>query len=334
MADKLHLALIGCGGISRAHLEGIVQLSDLVELVATCDLDRARAQAAASKAGAQVVCESYHEVLPREDVDAVDILLPHDLHCEVTVAAAAAGKHVLCEKPIAPSVEEAEEMIAACEAAGVKLMIGYCERYANEHAAAKKLLDEGALGKPYLMRIDHNQWVWAPEGHWLNDPEKLGGGTVAGSGTHRLDLLRWLNGEVKRVAAFFHTTGLTNVVAEDTATVILEHESGALGEMMCCWAVRQGPWYECFWIYGDRGTLHNVGGLKLARTSPDKPPTGFESVPLPHDDSGGFREEMRHFAQCVLHDREPLTNGVEALKTLQLVQAVYRAAQERRVVEV
>ncbi|MFQ6131776.1 MAG: Gfo/Idh/MocA family protein [Armatimonadota bacterium] len=333
MADRVRLALIGCGGISRAHLNGIAELSDLVELVATCDADRARAEQAAQRGGAEVVCEDYHEVLGRDDVDAVDILLPHDLHCEATVAAAEAGKHVLCEKPIAPTAEEAEEMIAASEAVGVKLMIAYCERYSAEHAAARRLLDEGAIGRPYLMRIDHNQWVWAPEGHWLNDPEKLGGGTVAGSGTHRLDLLRWLNGEVKRVAAFFHTTGLTNIVAEDTATVILEHENGALGEMLCCWSARQGPWYESFWIYGDRGTMHNVGGLKLARTSPDEAPTGFEKVKLPHDDTGGFREEIRHFAECVLHDREPLTNGVEALKTLQLVQAVYQAAQERRVVD-
>lgn len=333
MADRLRLALIGCGGISRAHLKGINELSDLVQLAATCDVDRARAEEAAKKGGAEVVCDDYHQVLEREDVDAVDILLPHDLHCEVTVAAADVGKHVLCEKPIAPTAEEAEDMIAACEAAGVKLMIAYCERYSSEHAAAKQLLDEGAIGTPYLMRIDHNQWVWAPEGHWINDPQKLGGGTVAGSGTHRLDLLRWFNGEVKRVAAFLGNTGLTNIVAEDTATIILEHEGGSLGEMVCCWSVRQAPWYECFWIYGDRGTIHNVGGLKLARTSPDRAPTGFGKVELPHDDSGGFREEIRHFAQCVLHDREPLTDGVEALKTLQLVQAVYRAAQERRVVE-
>ena len=329
----LRLALIGCGGISRAHLDGIRQLDGLVEVVAVCDTDRgAAAQAAARAGGGPAVCERYQEVLARDDVQAVDILLPHHLHAPVTLAAAAAGKHVLCEKPNARTRAEARQMIQAAQAAGIKLMVAYCERYANEYQAAHALLQQGAIGPLHLSRIDHNQWVSPPAGHWLTDPEALGGGAVAGSGTHRLDLLRWFNGEVARVAAFAANTGVTTGRGEDVAAISLEFANGAVGEMAISWSCRRFPWYEGLWLYGEQGVIHNVGGLQLSRLGADGQATEYEPVPLPHDDRGGFREEIRHFAECVLENRQPLTDGEQALRTLELVEAVYRAATTRQVV--
>jgi len=328
--NRLRLALIGCGGISGAHLAGLRQLGDIVELTAVCDVNPEAARAAAGPRVA--VHERYEEVLARDDVDAVDVLLPHDLHAPVAIAAAAAGKHILCEKPIAPTRAEARQMIQAAEQAGVKLMIAYCERYASTHQAVRALLDSGAIGRVHLARIDHNQWVAPGADSWIADPRKLGGGTVAGSGTHRLDLLRWFNGDVARVAAFTRHTGMTHLRGEDAAVISLEFVNGAIGEMTITWSCRRFPWYEGLWLYGERGVIHNIGGLQISRPKDDGSAGDFEPVPMPHDDASGFREEIRHFATCVLEDRRPLTDGTEALRALELVEAVYRSAATKQVV--
>jgi len=331
---QLRLALIGCGGISGAHRVGIKQLGGQIKLVAVCDVNPEAACAAADSSDDKpAVYSKYEEVLARDDVQAVDLLLPHDLHPPVAIAAARAGKHILCEKPIAPTRREAREMIAAAEQAGVKLMIAYCERYDSRHQAVRALLDEGAIGRLHLTRIDHDQWVSYPVGHWINDPAKLGGGTVAGSGTHRLDLLRWFNGEVSRVFAFSHHSGMTPLRGEDMAVISLEFASGAIGEMTICWSCPRFPWYEGLWLYGDRGVIHNVGGLQISRREGEGKGGEFEPVPLPYEEGAGFREEIRHFANCVLEDRQPLTDGYEALKALELVEAVYRSAASKQVVE-
>lgn len=327
--DRIRVALIGCGGITAAHARGFLALAEEAQVVATVDVDLAKAEQRRTELGADAAYTDYRQALERRDVDAVDLCLPHDLHAEVAIAAAQAGKHVLCEKPIACNQDEARRMIAAAEQANVRLMIAYCERYSNQYVAMKRLLDEGAIGTPFLLRIDHNQWVSMPEGHWVNDPAKLGGGTVAGSGTHRLDLLRWFGGDVLRVAARTRNTGLTPLRGEDVAVIALEFANGALGEMVCSWSVRRPMWYEGFLVYGRDGLMHNIGGVQISRNGGD-----YEKVEMPYDDAGGFREEIRHFLACIRDGRTPLTDGREGLKALQLVEAVYKAAQQEAWIQV
>jgi predicted dehydrogenase len=327
--DKVRIGLIGCGGISGAHSGAYHALSNETQVVATCDSNEDAARRRMADLGADAAHSDYRRVLERGDIDAVDLCLPHDLHAEVAVAAAEAGKHVFCEKPIATSQEEARRMIDAAARANVRLMIAYCERFSNASMAMKAILDEGGIGEPFLLRIDHNQWVNMPGGHWINDPKALGGGVVAGSGTHRLDLLRWFGGDVKRVASRFVHTGLTPLGGEDAAVISLDYEGGAAGEMVATWSAKRYPWYEGFLIYGREGMLHNIGGVFHSCDG-----AAFEPVTLPHDDESGFREEIRHFLRCVRDGSTPLTDGNEALKTLKLVEAVYAASQSDAWVEV
>src|SRR5947209_16182127 len=175
MAEPVRVALIGCGGIATAHLAGYRSLPELGRIVVACDADPDSARRRAQETGAEA-CFDYRAALARDDVEAVDLCLPHDLHEPVTRAAAAAGKHVLVEKPIARNLAEAGRMIAACAEAGVHLMVAHCQRFSADRQTAKRLVDEGAIGRIYLMRTDHNQWVDYPSGHWINDPVKLGGG--------------------------------------------------------------------------------------------------------------------------------------------------------------
>jgi predicted dehydrogenase len=324
MAEPVRVALIGCGGIATAHLRGYTALPELGRVVVACDSSPENARRRADETGA-AACFDYHEALAREEVEAVDLCLPHDLHEPVARAAAAVGKHVLVEKPIARSLAEADRMIAACAAAGVHLMVAHCQRFSADRQTAKRRVEEGAIGRIYLMRTDHNQWVDYASGHWINDPEKLGGGSIAGSGVHHLDTLRWFCGDVARVSARLTRSGLTARTAEDGGIVLLEHAGGAVSELALSWTTQRFPWYESFWIYGTEGVIHNVGGLQMFR---GKARQGeFERVPTDHDDAGGFREEIRHFLTCVRTGERPRMPGEEARAALELVLAAYRSAE-------
>src|SRR6266571_1215911 len=154
MPEPVRVALIGCGGIATAHLRACAALSELARVVVACDSNAERARRRAEETGAEA-CLKYEEALARDDVEAVDLCLPHDLHEPVACAAAAAGKHVLVEKPIARNLAEADRMIAACADAGVHLMVAHCQRFSADRQTAKRLVDEGAIGRIYLMRPDH-----------------------------------------------------------------------------------------------------------------------------------------------------------------------------------
>jgi UDP-N-acetyl-2-amino-2-deoxyglucuronate dehydrogenase len=324
MAEPVRVALIGCGGIATAHLRGYAALPELGRVVVACDSNAESARQRAEETGA-LACFDYREALAREEVEAVDLCLPHDLHEPVARAAAAAGKHVLVEKPIARNLPEADRMIAACAAAGVHLMVAHCQRFSADRQTARRLVEDGALGRVYLMRTDHNQWVDYPPGHWINDPEKLGGGGIAGSGVHHLDTLRWFCGDVARVSAGLSRSGRTARTAEDAGVVLLEHENGAVSELVLSWTTQRFPWYESFWIYGAEGVIHNVGGLQMFRGTARQ--GQFERVPTDHDDAGGFREEIRHFLTCVRTGARPRMPGEEARAALELVLAAYRSAE-------
>jgi predicted dehydrogenase len=324
MGEPVRVALIGCGGIATAHLAGYAALPDLGRVVVACDADAESARRRAAETGAEALTD-YREALARADVEAVDLCLPHDLHEPVARAAAAAGKHVLVEKPIARNLAEADRMIADCAAAGVHLMVAHCQRFSADRQTAKRLVDEGAIGRVYMMRTDHNQWVEYPPGHWINDPARLGGGGIAGSGVHHLDILRWFCGDVERVSAGLTRSGCTPRTAEDGGLVLLEHRNGAVSELALSWTAQRFPWYESFWIYGTEGVIHNVGGLHLFR---GKPRQGeFERVATDHDDGSGFREEIRHFLTCVRTGERPRMPGEEARAALELVLAAYHSAE-------
>lgn len=323
------VGLIGCGGISRAHAQGYKTLSHLFRVVAVADVNEQLAQERASELGAEKVFTDYRQLLELPEVEAVDIVLPHYLHHPVALESASAGKHIFVEKPIANTLEQADEMIQSAEKAGVKLMVGFNERFDPTYQKMKELVDEGAIGEVFAVRADHNQNVRRPRDHWLYSNAKAGGGVVIGSGIHRLDLLRWIVGEVKRVANF-QKTAVLPMEGEDSAVTLLEFEKGAIGEVCHIWAVRRSPWYEMLYLYGTEGSLHNIGGVYLDSQKRPECDQGFTKIEVPPAHS--FTEELRHFGECILNDKEPLTNGRDARKTLEVVIAAYRSAQEGRVV--
>jgi UDP-N-acetyl-2-amino-2-deoxyglucuronate dehydrogenase len=321
----LRVALIGCGGISAEHARAARELPELLRYTVAVDEDPSRASTRAAEAGAEALTD-WRAALQRADVDAVDICLPHDLHAEVAVAAARAGKHVLVEKPLATTMADADAMLAAAREAGVVLMVAFCERYMPLYQRVKEIVASGALGRPLMARIDHNQWVVAPPGHWIRSRQRLGGGCVSSAGCHRLDLLRWFLGEPEAVSAMT-VQRPEQMEGEVGGLVNLRFPSGAIGNLAILWSALLPPWYEELWIDGEEGRLHTHGGLHVASRR-----TGTDEVLLvPAGD--GFTGELRHFAECVRDGRMPLTSGEDARKTLAVCLAAYESERGSCVVD-
>lgn len=314
----IRIGLIGCGGISHAHARGYQNLTDLFQVTATCDVMEDNAAERGQQLGAKRIYTNYGRMLKEADIDAVDICLPHDLHAEVSIAASEAGKHVIVEKPIAITLAEADSMIDAARKAGAILMVALNQRYDPAHEHIKQMIDEGVLGRILCIRIDHNQNVSLPEGHWIRSRARLGGGVLIGSGIHRVDLLRWFGGEVTQVANF-QVEQPERMEGEVAVVVSALFESGCIGEVTSIWAVRKAPWYEGVWVYGTGGSVYRVNGLFWDSAD------GYVRLDVPEADS--FTEELRHFGQCILSGSMPLTSGEEARRSLEVVLAAYRSAE-------
>jgi predicted dehydrogenase len=325
----IHVAGIGVGGIFRAHAQGYKALPELFNLVAVCDINADMARRVADEHGVERVYTSVDDLLEDGGFDAVDICLPHDLHAPVAIAAAEAGKHVLVEKPMALSLEEADAMIAAAGKNDVKLMCAFCERYDPQYVKIKEVVESGVIGPVLSARADHNQNVSTPEGHWIRQKARLGGGAVFSAGCHRIDLLRWIVGEVAAVSCFgaFWPERMEGEVA---GTVSLHYANGAIGTMMINWMARRAPWYEGFWVYGTEGSIHNLGGVYLdsAETTGEN---GYVKQEIEARHS--FTEEIRHFGKCINDNREPLTSGKNVRHSLHICVAANQSMATQSVVK-
>ncbi|MBT3266563.1 Gfo/Idh/MocA family oxidoreductase [Candidatus Poribacteria bacterium] len=327
----LRVALIGCGGIAATHVHGYAALPpEDVRVTVVCDADRGSAEALARRAGATQVDEDWATTVARTDIDAVDVCLPHDLHAPVAIAAAEHGKHVIVEKPLATTLADADAMIAAAERSGVVLMCALCERYHPEYECIKEIVDSGVLGDPVLARIDHNQDVEMPPGHWIRQAERIGGGAIASAGCHRLDLLRWYFGEVAAVSSFgYRDPG--RMAGEVAGVVNMRFESGAIGTLTINWMSRRRPWYESIWLEGTRGSVHNHGGVHVH--SLDVPEWSEDYVRLDVPTADPFAAELRHFVRCIQTGSTPLTDGREARRTMAVALAAYESERSGHTVD-
>lgn len=350
-ALRLRVALIGCGGISGAHAAAYRTLGpDVAQVTACADAALPLAERRASELGAGFVTDDYHAALYRSDVDAVDICLPHHLHGEVALAALAAGKHVLVEKPMACSMDECRAMVDAAARADRTLMVAQCQRYMPSYRGVRRLVAEGTLGPIRAVRFDsmQNAPAFLPADHWLFDNHLAGGGIVISVSVHRIDLVRYFVGDVRRVQALTREGAAPyRHGAEDYAAAVLEFDNGAIGEHFATYSGFRMPYSEMFMLFGDRGAVHALppagepaGGALYATSEHDDANArgagwnaqfrGFLPVPpdregLPTDD--GFANEIAHFADCCRTGAEPISSGRDNLGTMRIIFGIYRAAQ-------
>ena len=351
MNPPLRVGLIGAGNIWNAHKNAFLRHPDRLRLAAVADLNSDAARRAAGEFPGAATCASPDELIARPDIDAVLILTVHNEHAPLARAAIDAGKHVLIEKPMACGLAEARPLVRAAAARDVRLMVGQCQRYDRSYRGVRRLVASGELGRIHAVRFDSMQGLFTngllPAGHWLSDGARAGGGIVISVCVHRLDLVRFCLGEVRRVCALTRTAdpGFTRG-AEDFAAALLEFENGAIGEMFGTYSGFRMPYSEGLMIFGEHGAIHatpNNGDYQspafyASKTHPGaKDPNnwlaqfrGFQPVPpdaeeLPSDDS--FVNQLLHFADCCHTGAEPLSSGRDNLGTLRLIEAIYQSAQ-------
>ena len=192
----LKIGLVGTGSISNRHLAAYLEHRDRLELVAVCDIVQDAADEYAKRAGVSNVYTRFDDMIRNADIDAVDICTSHDQHAPQTIAAAAAGKHVLVEKSMADNLQNCREMIEAAEMAAVTLMVGQQLRYSPEARMVKQFIDEGNVGDIQAVRT--HVMTMATRKPWMNDA-KYGGGILMLNSVHHIDLLRYYVGNVHRV---------------------------------------------------------------------------------------------------------------------------------------
>lgn len=263
MSNPLKVGIVGAGGITRAHLPAYLERPDRVQLNAVCDLVEPLAQELAKKASIDAVYLDIQEMLRDADIEAVDICTTHNSHAPLAIAAAEAGKHVIVEKPMAISVQECRDMIAAAETAGTTLMVAQHLRYAPEARAAKRLLDDGKLGTIEAVRTElfgggmRGRRRRRRQGErWMQDARRSGGGMMMSEQVHHIDLLRYYAGNVKRVSGVCKSLQEHMVHgAEDLVSATLEFESGAVGEV---WAKGNAivPHGRTYTIFGNQGVFY------------------------------------------------------------------------------
>jgi predicted dehydrogenase len=293
-----------------------------VELVGFYTRTPARAQAAAGRYGGRAFA-SLEALLA--EVDVVDVCTPTPSHKDLVLAAAAAGKDIICEKPMARHLRAAEEMITACEAAGVRLFMAHVVRFFPEYARAKEILDSGRLGQPGVIRTVRGGNFPAPDTpNWYIALEQ-GGGVILDMPIHDIDYVRWCFGEVTRLFA----RGLTFSDVQDADHVLLtvRFENGALGHLEGSWAYPPGNFRTRLEIAGDDGLLE-VDSL-------DNPPTNVtlkqeetelaagvpvpESPMRPTDDP--YYREIAHFLACLESGEDLIVSPQDGLEALRIALA-------------
>ena len=320
----INIGIIGLGGIARWMHVPQIKESGKFRVCAAADIRPDDGLAGQLEIPAYYT--DYRRLLADPEIDAVLVSTTHDLHKEHCCAALRAGKHVIVEKPIARNLEESEAILEAADQAGTTLMVGFCERFDPRNWHIKNLLQEGTLGRPLSARIDHYQNFNPPAGSWWRNREMVGGGSVIGSGVHRLDLLRWFLGEP--VAVYATGIGMPErLEAEACVHAAITFESGAVADFSINWAAFSFPYYEGVSVTGSDGTVVRQDGMmKLSLR-------GVENGAMKEEAAGPCPTMYEHFAHCIETGETPLTSGHEGHESLRLVRAIYQSMETSEVVD-
>lgn len=276
---------------------------------------------------------NFDSIRDNPNVDIVYVILPNSMHAEYTIRAAKAGKHVLCEKPMAVSSAECQSMIAACRAAAKKLMIGYRSHLEPHNVHAMRLARAGAVGKAGLVESEHGFPIGDP-GQWRLKRSLSGGGSMMDIGIYSLQALRYMSGqEPVSVTAIEHTdrNDARFREVEDKLSWSFQFPSGMIGQGYSSYS---SP-HNHIRLTGDRGwiDLEPATGYS-GQTMRTKIGDREEKVTPPGAGSNQFAAQLDHMSQCVLTGREPITPGEEGLRDLKLMEAIYRSAKEGRTIRV
>ena len=328
---SLGWGIIGPGGFAgTAVAPAIKALGTEGALVGVVSRDRGRAEAFAAEHGARRAYTDYADLLRDAEVDIVYISTPNAQHVEQALAAARAGKHVLCEKPLALSVSDARRMVEAFEAAGLKLGTHFQTRHHTAFVETKRLLEQRAIGDVILVQIEVSSGA-NPFRSWRADPQLAGMGSMNNIAVHPFDLLRYLLGsEVREVTAL--TDVGRSAELEHMVVALLRFQNGVLAYVNANQKVTN--FQPDIDIYGAEGRIVGVNCTRPFRDGELRVLTAAGEQVTPYTSKDAVVRSVAAFNDAVAHDREPNASGLDGLRSVQLTDAVIRSAREGRLVEV
>jgi predicted dehydrogenase len=340
LSNVMQVAIIGCGWAGRRHARASEGCGAAIRWLVDIDLARAEALRASLRQGevqTSLTCD-YHEALDDPGVDAVTICLPHALHRPVTVAAAAARKHILCEKPIACSLAEADEMILAAESARVVLMIAENVRFSRLFRRVGQLLQDGTIGKPVMIQITRQAYLtrsFLEERTWFLDKASAGGGIMMSGGIHDFEAMHMLMGEIESIYALRAPQRFPEMEGDDTSIATVRFCNGAVGVLVESFVMKSlvtaaGSEIHTLQIDGELGSLAVADGHTIQLYS-EREGLSFAGNAVQHalyvTEEDTFLLENQHFFQAIRTGAEPLTSGWSQRRPLEVVLAAYQSME-------
>jgi len=330
--DPIRAAVIGLG-IGRHHIQAFQHVPG-VEVVAIADTDEKALDRARSDFSIPFATTEYQRVLERDDVDIVSICTPDRFHAEQALAALDAGKHVLCEKPLALTLEDASQIVRKAARTGLKFMVGHNYRFVPQFVELKQLAASGAVGDLFYGEGSYVQDLYFMEGlnpdYWrLKDPQDF----YLGGAVHNVDLLRWVVGEIEEVHSY-STHVMPFYSLDDNYVSDLRFTGGRIGRLLLILGSRlKDKFYVDLSVYGPGGSLKAVMQRdevvqNVAALDGDVPLV----QPIEHADSHAL--ELAHFVECVRDDKTPLVTAVDGARDVAVCLAAIRSAREKRSIAV
>jgi len=341
--SRVRVGLLGSQFITRIHFDALRQVP-AAEVLAVASPTEEHVRAFAEERRIPHWFTDYRALLEMDEIDMVVLGLPNDLHCEATEAAAAAGKHVVVEKPLAPSLEQCDRMIAACERAGVKLMYAEELCFAPKYVRLKQLVDEGALGKVYLVKQSEKHD--GPHSAWFWNVARSGGGVMLDMGCHGIEFARWMLGKPAITSVYCDLKTAVHghkTQGDDNGLLVIDFAGGATAYIEESWTKLGGM--------DDRAEVHGSGGVAYAdllrgnsiltysrdgygyAVEKAGSTQGWSFAMYEESWNYGFPQEFAHFVDCVLHDLQPRETGHDGRIVMETLLAAYASAGQKRRIE-
>jgi myo-inositol 2-dehydrogenase/D-chiro-inositol 1-dehydrogenase len=338
---KVKVGIIGSQFEADIHAASFQMISEQAEVVAVASPTPGNAQRLAERYGIPRVFIDYREMLKQPDIELITITAPNALHARMTMDAANAGKHVLCEKPLCMTLEEADEMIGTCKRQGVLLLYAEELFFTPKYRKAKEMADQGAFGRIYLVKQSEKHF--GPHSPWFWDVNLSGGGALMDLGCHGIAFCYWFLGRPKiksvycQMGTYVHQD---KTRGEDDCLCIVEFENNAVGLIEDSWA-RRGGMDDRIEVFGEGGVTY--ANLHMGNALPTYSEYGFgyavEKAPTTQGWSYpvfdelwnyGFPQEMSHFARCVRGKETPQATGEDGRVVLEVIYAAYASAGQGR----
>ncbi len=326
LTEKIRFAVVGCGRMGTRRIRTIKENKN-AELVCICDSIKDIGQALSN----QLECEylaDYRKVVTRRDVDCIVVSLPNKFHCETTVSALANHKHVLCEKPLARTPQEATRMVEAATKSSAYLKVGSNLRYFLNVQKARELVDRGAIGNLLFTRgwIGHSGGKQT--GTWFLDPDLAGGGTFLDNGSHILDLTRWFLGEVSECIGVVATAYWPIAPLEDIGLGIFRTLEGKLAFVQSSWF----EWADYMYmeLYGSEGYLRIDNRNPLCQLTLGDREGAKEVFDYSLLASQSYGLELEDFIQAIREGKQPVPSGYDGMRVVQMAFGVYESSKSSR----